>query len=65
MSNRYRIFYFLRGCWYTVLAWDCTQFLIRKATGRDYQPVDASLNTIIFEGNNEMTDGLLLQETYD
>jgi hypothetical protein len=65
MSNRYRIYYFMRGVWYTILALDCTRWIVRKATGRDYQSIDASLNTIIFDNENEMTGGLLLREETD
>ena len=63
MSNRYRIYYFLRGVWYTLLGLDCTQWLFQKLGihGGYYQPVDTSLNTIIFD--NEMSEGLLLRET--
>ncbi|GAX18012.1 hypothetical protein FisN_18Hu225 [Fistulifera solaris] len=61
MSNRYRIYYFLRGVWYSLLAMDCTQRIWRKLTGRG--TVDSGLNTIIFEDNPDMSDGLLLRET--
>jgi hypothetical protein len=61
MSNRYRIYFFLRGVWYSVLAMDCTQRIWRKLTGRN--TVDSGLNTIIFEDNPDMSDGLLLRET--
>jgi hypothetical protein len=61
MSNRYRIYYFLRGIWYTILGMDCTQRILRKLTGRG--SVDSGLNTIIFEDNPDMSEGLLLRET--
>jgi hypothetical protein len=61
MSNRYRIYYFVRGVWYSLLAMDCTQRIWRKLTGRG--TVDSGLNTIIFEDNPDMSDGLLLRET--
>jgi hypothetical protein len=62
MSNRYRIYFFLRGVWYTVLRMDCTSYLMRKLRFWDNnsQGVDSSLNTIIFD--NEMTEGLLMRE---
>lgn len=64
MANRYRIYFFLRGVWYTILQMECTLWLMRKLRIADYfgyQPVDASLNTSIFE--NEMNEGLLMRET--
>jgi hypothetical protein len=62
MSNRYRIYFFLRGVWYTVLRMDCTVFILRKLRFWDGSSgnVDSSLNTIIFD--NEMTEGLLMRE---
>jgi hypothetical protein len=62
MSNRYRIYFFLRGVWYTVLRMDCTAFILRKLRFWDGSSgsVDSSLNTIIFD--NEMTEGLLMRE---
>jgi len=60
MSNRYRIYFFLRGVWYTILRMPCTIWVLRKLRLSDYQPVDNSLNTIIFD--NEMQEGLLMQE---
>lgn len=61
MANRYRIFFFLRGVWYTILRMECTGWVLRKLRLGDYQPVDQSLNTVIFE--NEMDQGLLMRET--
>ena len=65
MQHRYRIYYFARGCYYTVLRLNCTQWILRKLLrfdrgGRNF---DNSLNTIIFD--NEMTQGLLMQENND
>lgn len=51
MANRYRIYFFLRGVWYTILQMECTLWLMRKlriAEYFGYQPVDSSLNTSIF-----------------
>jgi hypothetical protein len=61
MSHRYRIYFFLRGVWYTILRMRCTQWVFRKlrVVGSDQQ-VDSGLNTIIFD--SEMSDGLLLNE---
>jgi hypothetical protein len=60
MSNRYRIYFFLRGCWYTFVRLDCTVWILAKLrAGRS--SVDSSLNTIIFD--NEMTEGLLMRES--
>jgi len=63
MSNRYRIYFFLRGVWYTILGLECTRWIMRKLRISDggYQPVDRGLNTVIFE--NEMDQGLLMRET--
>jgi hypothetical protein len=59
MSNRYRIYFFLRGVWYTILRMECTLFVMRKLRFNTSN-VDTSLNTIIFD--NEMTEGLLMRE---
>ena len=62
MSNRYRIYYFLRGVWYTILGLECTQFILNKLRlGGGREAMDTGLNTIIFD--NEMSEGLLLRET--
>ena len=69
MSHRYRIYYFLRGCWFTFLRLDCTVWLLSKLqfpTGGGFRPsmnVSSSLNTIIFD--NEMSEGLLMREGSD
>jgi hypothetical protein len=62
MSHRYRIYFFLRGVWYTILRMRCTQWVFRKLRvfGGSGQQVDSGLNTIIFD--SEMSDGLLLNE---
>jgi hypothetical protein len=62
MSHRYRIYFFLRGVWYTVLRMQCTQWVFRKLRifGGSDQQVDSGLNTIIFD--SEMSEGLLLNE---
>ena len=59
MSHRYRIYFFLRGVWYTIVRMDCTQWIFRKLRFGDQQ-VDSGLNTIIFD--SEMSEGLLLNE---
>mmetsp|Transcript_16225 Transcript_16225/g.21230 ORF Transcript_16225/g.21230 Transcript_16225/m.21230 type:complete len:223 (+) Transcript_16225:90-758(+) len=62
MSNRYRIYFFLRGVWYTILRFECTGWILRKLRlSHSYEPVDPGLNTVIFE--NEMDQGLLMRET--
>ena len=68
MQHRYRIYYFARGCYYTVLRLGCTQWILSKLRfnrggGGGGGFVDNSLNTIIFD--NEMTEGLLMQENND
>jgi hypothetical protein len=60
MSNRYRIYFFLRGVWYTILRMDCTLWIMRKLRFWDSDEIDGSLNTIIFD--NEMTEGLMMRE---
>lgn len=59
MSHRYRIYFFLRGVWYTIVRMECTQWIFRKLRFGDQQ-VDSGLNTIIFD--SEMSEGLLLNE---
>jgi hypothetical protein len=64
MANRYRIYFFLRGVWYTILQMECTLWILRKlglAQYFGYQAVDTSLNSSIFE--NELNEGLLMRET--
>lgn len=62
MANRYRIYFFLRGVWYTILSMECTRWVLRKLRiSPDYTPVDPGLNTVIFE--SEMDRGLLMRET--
>ncbi|KAL7566428.1 hypothetical protein ACA910_000909 [Epithemia clementina (nom. ined.)] len=61
MSNRYRIYFFLRGVWYTILGMECTGWIMRKLRMGDYQPVDPGLNTVIFE--HEMDEGLLMRDS--
>jgi len=64
MQHRYRIYYFVRGCYFTVLRLNCTQWILRKLRfERGSGGVDSSLNTLIFD--NEMTEGLLMQENND
>lgn len=66
MQHRYRIYYFARGCYYTLLRRGCTQWILSKLRfnrGGAGGFVDNSLNTIIFD--NEMTEGLLMQENND
>lgn len=58
MNHRYRIYYFLRGVWYTILSFECTQWLLAKIGVR--HRVDP-MNTVIFD-DNEMSYGLLMQE---
>mmetsp|Transcript_9988 Transcript_9988/g.20826 ORF Transcript_9988/g.20826 Transcript_9988/m.20826 type:complete len:212 (+) Transcript_9988:106-741(+) len=58
MSNRYRIYYYLRGSWYS---------LLRKLkwpwrSGRDGSAPSSTLNDIIFS-DNDLQEGLLMRET--
>ncbi|KAG7352215.1 hypothetical protein IV203_008263 [Nitzschia inconspicua] len=67
MSNRYRIYYYLRGTWFSFLRLGCTQSILRTLRldglvfGRHGR--DTSLNDIIFEDNNDLHEGLLMRET--
>jgi hypothetical protein len=67
MSHRYRIYYFLRTGYYTVLGWPCTRWLRSKISSvwggsSSYSPMD--VNTILFD--NDMNEGLLMRESdYD
>jgi len=64
MQHRYRIYYFARGCYFTVLQMSCTQWILRKLSfERAGSAVDTSLNTILFSSDSEMTEGLLMQES--
>jgi hypothetical protein len=62
MSNRYRIYYYIRSAWYSFLRWEGTRYVIRKLRlERFFGGQDTSLNGIIFD--NDMTEGLLMQDT--
>jgi hypothetical protein len=69
MSNRYRIYYYLRGSWYRFLRMDCTQWILRKTRLDGYffgGRSSSSLNDIIFEGGggaSDLHEGLLMRET--
>lgn len=67
MSNRYRIYYYVRGTWYSFLNLDGTKWIVRKlhlerilggSSSGDYAP---GLNEIIFD--NDLNEGLLMQNT--
>jgi hypothetical protein len=60
MNHRYRIYYFLRGLWYTILGLDCTQWILGKL-GLRHRVDTSAMNTVIFD-DNEMSYGLLMQE---
>jgi hypothetical protein len=65
MSNRYQIYYALRGVWYTMLQMECTRWIMSKlnfrGAGGGGGPT-GSLNEIIFD-NNDLTEGLLMGDT--
>jgi hypothetical protein len=68
MSHRYRIYYFLRGCYYTILRLDCTIWMVSKLRQLPFvsnnNNSDYSVNTVIFD--NDMNEGLLMRENeYD
>jgi hypothetical protein len=61
MSNRYRIYYYIRGVWYSFLRMEGTRWVIRKLRlERLFGGHDSSLNEIIFD--NDLTEGLLMQD---
>lgn len=72
MSNRYRLYYYARGVWYSFLRAEATQWVLTKLRldgwvyggrsrgGGGRGGGDSSLNDIIFEGGGE---GLLMQDT--
>lgn len=63
MSNRYQIYYALRGIWYTILQMECTRWIITKLNiGGRGGGTNTSLNEIIFD-NNDLTEGLLMGDT--
>eukprot|EP00537_Pseudo-nitzschia_pungens_P008296 CAMPEP_0172365146 /NCGR_PEP_ID=MMETSP1060-20121228/8119_1 /TAXON_ID=37318 /ORGANISM="Pseudo-nitzschia pungens, Strain cf. cingulata" /LENGTH=270 /DNA_ID=CAMNT_0013088347 /DNA_START=264 /DNA_END=1076 /DNA_ORIENTATION=+ len=57
MSNRYRIYYYLRGTWFTFY-----HRLRRGYVSSDQSAPSSMLNDIIFS-DNEMHEGLLMRET--
>jgi hypothetical protein len=66
MSNRYRIYYYIRSAWYSFLRWEGTRYVIRKLRlerffGGGQDGGGSALNGIIFD--NDMTEGLLMQDT--
>lgn len=67
MSNRYRIYYYMRGTWYSFLRLRCTQsvLMVLRLDGWVFgrRSTDTSLNEIIFDGNNDLHEGLLMRET--
>jgi len=58
MSNRYRIYYYLRGSWYSLLQ----KLKWSRRSGRDGSAPSSTLNDIIFSDNN-LQEGLLMRET--
>ena len=60
MSNRYRIYYYIRSSWYSFLRMEGTQWVIRKLRlERFFGGQESSLNEIIFDSN--LGEGLLMQ----
>ena len=58
MSNRYRMYYFARGVWYTFISLDCTKRIMVWCR-MDPSTASASLNEIIFD-QNDLAEGLLM-----
>lgn len=58
MSNRYRIYFYLRGNWYSLLQ----KIKWSRRRGRDGSASSSTLNDIIFL-ENDMQEGLLMRET--
>jgi hypothetical protein len=78
MTHRYRIYYYLRGLWYTFLRLECTQWILHKLRlerfffggggsgggGGGRGSNYTSLNEIIFDTNlGDLQEGLLMRET--
>jgi hypothetical protein len=59
MSNRYRIYYVVRGIWYSFLSLDCTRRLMTLLRIDGGPAASASLNEIIFD-QNDLAEGLLM-----
>ena len=65
MSNRYRIYYYLRSAWYSFLRAEKTVWVLRslRLDGLVYGgQSDSSLNDIIFD-SGDLNEGLLMQNT--
>jgi hypothetical protein len=64
MSNRYQIYYALRGVWFTILQMSCTRWIIMKlgSIRRGSRRQTGALDDIIFD-RNDMTEGLLMGDT--
>jgi len=67
MSNRYQIYYAMRGVWYTILQMECTRWILSKINfgsrgGHGGGGTGSSLNEIIFD-NNDLSEGLLMGDT--
>jgi hypothetical protein len=60
MNHRYRIYYFLKGLWYTIMGLECTRWMLAKL-GLRHRVDTSEMNTVIFD-DNEMSYGLLMQE---
>ena len=58
MSNRYRIYYFLRGSWYSFVR----KLKSSRQNGRDGSAPSSTLNDIIFS-DSDLQEGLLMRET--
>jgi len=64
MSNRYRIYYYLRGAWYTFLQKIKTAWRTFRGNGGGVPGTSGTnLNDIIFSDNNEMEEGLLMRQS--
>jgi hypothetical protein len=70
MTNRYRIYFYLRSAFYRALRWRGTQWFLRTTgVGRllglehDHHYYDSLLNDVIFEYDPMHDEGLLLQTT--
>jgi len=59
MSNRYRIYYYLRGLWYSMLQ----KLKGLRRSGSDGSAPSSTLNDIIFSDNSDLQEGLLMRET--
>lgn len=65
MSNRYRIYFFLRGVWFTVRRMECTLWILRKLPWNREAASSSGMEYNLMDGESELTGGLLMNEHDD